>query len=1135
MSTPPAYDVTSDDIANMFDETILLDDLVQKLAELMANEVDPNNTNPYLAQDIKSELDSDPTFYDDLSETVFDEGDQQAPVDAAGKVIAATADSMGDVVDEAVSKKITDIMRAMQQAAKAANDNFPPIFQAAFDGADDLVKSFARTMTALSITAAINSIISSDFSPTEIFKQYVAGFGAAAVGILAVPAVIAAIAAAGVTLPAWGPVLIAGVAVGLAADTIADAITGAVKLAADTAIDIGVAVANAVSTALEEMQDFIQQAGEILGDVLADLQAMGADLVSDLEQRISDLVAAGEGFLEAASQALQEAYNDGRDLLSDLLDAAVVAGQLTVEMAEVILEEVSKAFDIALDIAVQIAMDAYDAVLQAGGTAAEALAQLAASLADSLEEFWDIGSQILDDFGNTAVDFAAVAADAVDAALDALNGFLDNAADAIGQSLEDLGDWFVAFWEATGDAAWMGSPLVLDLDADGIELVSLENSLLHWDIDEDGFAEHTGWVAADDGMLAIDLNSDGMVTDHTELFGSITEDGFTALSVYDTNTDGVIDASDSQFGDLLVWQDVNQNAISEASELYTLADLDIVSIDLNASTPYELYIEGHNISHVSSYTVDDGVSGPQTLEIVDAWFQYDNRNTEFSGDYTLDLESLFVTTVRGYGSLPDLHISASIDNDTTDPGSLMSLLQDFASNSLEELFVGDRSVMDQSREIMLRWASADTVDPTSMGQWADAQELTFINALRGEQWLLFGNAPNPWSASSQGLQKAFEIAHYAITAKLIAQAAGAELFNDDVFYNPASDTFEGFTAFNQDALDDLIAKSLDGTQVENKTEYWAQVVNVVDNSVGISNLDTTQYNVLEVAIQDSDDTLTIVDLQDKIAKNIEDQLSWTPDGDYILGTSAIDIYDGTVGDDFYSGAAGEDILNGGLGNDQLRGDADNDRLDGQLGDDILWGGHGDDTYKFFLGHGDDYIKDTSGSDTILFGAGITANDVSFVRVGYYDLVIQIDPNVGYGSIHIESQMSGALIETLEFDDGSTLDMTILDHTYIGTEGNDTIYGVRTGFGGSGVDTIYGEGGDDVIYGYGPTGGASATVQNTIYGGDGNDTLFAENGGDYLNGEAGDDDIRGHVGNDIIIGGLGNDILDGSRGDDIYLK
>ena len=350
-------------------------------------------------------------------------------------------------------------------------------------------------------------------------------------------------------------------------------------------------------------------------------------------------------------------------------------------------------------------------------------------------------------------------------------------------------------------------------------------------------------------MLAIDLNGDGIITDHTELFGSITEDGFTALAVYDTNGDGVIDVNDAQFGDLLVWQDVNQNGFSEANELYTLADLNIVSIDLNSTNPYEMYIEGNKISDISSFTIDDGVSGPQNYEIVDAWYSYDNGNTEFIGDYTVDLSSLFVATVRGYGKLPDLHVSASIDNDTTDPNSLMSLLQDFGDLSFEDLFADDRSIMDQVRAIMLRWAGADSVDPTSMGQWADAQELTFINALRGEQWLLFDNDPNPWSASSQALQKAFEIALYAVTSRLVAQAAGAELFNDEIYYNSTTDTFVGFTAFNQDALDALVAKSLDGTQVANKTEFWVQVVNMVDNSVGVSNLSASQYSLLAEGVK----------------------------------------------------------------------------------------------------------------------------------------------------------------------------------------------------------------------------------------------------------------------------------------------
>ncbi len=345
--------------------------------------------------------------------------------------------------------------------------------------------------------------------------------------------------------------------------------------------------------------------------------------------------------------------------------------------------------------------------INTGVAVADAVAQAAAAVGEAVGEFFDAVGQAAVDAANAAVDMAGKLYD----------GFFDG--------LASLADWWAAVWEATGDAKWNGSPLVLDLDGDGIELISLEDSELYWDIDQDGLSEHSGWVASDDGLLAIDLNGDGLISGHEELFGSLDEDGFTALSVYDTNSDGVIDANDAQFGDLLVWKD-DGDGITEAGELFSLSDLDIVSIDLNASTPSGLEIEGHNISHVSSYTVDDGVSGAQTLEIVDAWFNYDNANSNFIGDYTLDLDALFLTTMRGYGDLPDLHISASMDNDTTNPDSLKSLLQEFTANDFDGAFVDDGSNLQKVQDIMFRWADVDGVDPASRGLWVDARKLEFI-------------------------------------------------------------------------------------------------------------------------------------------------------------------------------------------------------------------------------------------------------------------------------------------------------------------------------------------------------------------------------------------------------------------------
>jgi len=259
----------------------------------------------------------------------------------------------------------------------------------------------------------------------------------------------------------------------------------------------------------------------------------------------------------------------------------------------------------------------------------------------------------------------------------------------------------------------------------------------------------------------------------------------------------------------------------------------------------------------------------------------------------------------------------------------------------------------------------------------------------------------------------------------------------------------------------------------------------------------------------------------------------TSGDDYLTGTSGDDVFYGQEGNDFLNGGTGNDILNGGTGNDILYGSSGNDILDGGLGDDILRGHNGDDTYLFSLGQGDDVVIEQGGNDKILFGPGVTANDLSFIRSGWYDLTIQIDQTVDYGSLTIQGQFSGGVVETLEFNDGSTLDLNTLDYTYIGSSANETIYGVRDGLGGSGVDTLYGNDGDDIIRGTGVS-GYSYTAKNTIYGGDGNDTLYADAAGDYLDGGADNDVINGGVGVDTLIGGTGDDILKGGRGNDTYI-
>ncbi|MCC6597672.1 MAG: hypothetical protein IT559_02655 [Alphaproteobacteria bacterium] len=74
------------------------------------------------------------------------------------------------------------------------------------------------------------------------------------------------------------------------------------------------------------------------------------------------------------------------------------------------------------------------------------------------------------------------------------------------------------------------SPLVLDLDGDGIELTRLGlgnagSSAVYFDLDNDGFEQRTAWVTGGDGLLALDRNGNGIIDNQSELFGNGRVDG----------------------------------------------------------------------------------------------------------------------------------------------------------------------------------------------------------------------------------------------------------------------------------------------------------------------------------------------------------------------------------------------------------------------------------------------------------------------------------------------------------------------------------------------------------------------------------------------------------------------------------
>ena len=154
-------------------------------------------------------------------------------------------------------------------------------------------------------------------------------------------------------------------------------------------------------------------------------------------------------------------------------------------------------------------------------------------------------------------------------------------------------------------------PIILDLDKNGFAFSSLEQGVT-FDINADGKGDQIAWTS-DDGILAYDVDGNGLIDNGSEIFtpdfnGGKFASGVAALASLDSNGDGKIDSGDTVFGDLKIWVDANNNGVSDEGELSSLSDHGVTSISLTTDqTGGEE--DGQTIFAEGEFTFADGSTG----------------------------------------------------------------------------------------------------------------------------------------------------------------------------------------------------------------------------------------------------------------------------------------------------------------------------------------------------------------------------------------------------------------------------------------------------------------------------------------------------------------------------------------------
>jgi hypothetical protein len=173
------------------------------------------------------------------------------------------------------------------------------------------------------------------------------------------------------------------------------------------------------------------------------------------------------------------------------------------------------------------------------------------------------------------------------------------------------------------------TPIVINFAHGAYRLTGAESPVT-FDFFATGQPIQMGWTApqADEAFLCLDRDHSGTIEDGTELFGNAArlmdgtraDHGFEVLLELDDNHDFVIDVRDSIWPELLLWRDLNHDAVSQSDEMSRLDGSGVAAIGLDYHWSGRVDPSGNALHYQSKVWIGEAGRHPTPRPLYDVFF-----------------------------------------------------------------------------------------------------------------------------------------------------------------------------------------------------------------------------------------------------------------------------------------------------------------------------------------------------------------------------------------------------------------------------------------------------------------------------------------------------------------------------------